>query len=71
MDTLPQYTYQLIFTHRNGEQEVFEHTSEDLARWHFTCFGIEDADVYRSITLLEIDWNTGHTHILNTLEFPV
>ncbi len=70
MNALPQYTYQLIFVHRNGEQEAIEHTAEAIAREHFACFGTGDADVYRSITLLEINWNTGHTHVLNTLEFP-
>ena len=70
MNTLPRYTYQLLFANRDGNPEVFEHTTETDARAHFASFGIEDADIYSAITLIEVDWDTGLTHTLDTMQFP-
>ena len=61
---LPRYTYSLLFLHRDGSTELFEHTTEDEARKHLALFGIEDADIYTRIDLFQTDWEA--TPLRNT-----
>ena len=68
--TLPDITWIIRFTHTSGETEEVEHTAESAAREHFACFGIEDADLYERVTLVEYDWRTRSQRLLATLELP-
>ena len=70
MNSLPRYTYQLLFTKRECIPEIVEHVSEADARRHFALFGMDDADVYLSITLQKIDWLADEVQTLDPLEFP-
>lgn len=67
---LPRYTYNIVFLHRDGEQELVEHSTKAAAHEHFALFGIEDADIYRRIDLFEHDWLDRKSRRLDTIEFP-
>ena len=64
--SLPRFTYNLLFHLRDGEQELFEHTTLKEARQHFALFGKEDADLYESISLYETDWVEKRDRLLDT-----
>ena len=69
--TFPATTYILRFWHTDGSEiEEVEHTTEPAAREHFALFGIEDADVYRRVELIEFDWHSRIERILAALELP-
>ncbi len=66
---LPEKTYILRFTlSGSSEIEELEHTNESDAREHFALFGIEDADTYSRIELVERDWAADEDTLLEALE---
>ena len=69
---MPDKTYILRFTHSDSSEiEEVEHTREADAREHLTLFGIEDADIYSRIELIEHEWNTHNEKVLDSKVFPV
>lgn len=65
-----RYTYEITFTHRDGEEEVQQHTREDDAREAFRMFDEPDsAEIYSGIRLTRYDWETGSEELLESMSF--
>ena len=71
MNTLPRYTYNLLFLHIDGEQELVEHVTEKDARQHLALFGMDDADIYQRIDLFERDWLAQTDRLLESVTISV
>lgn len=68
---MERYTYEITFTRLDGQQdEIQQHTSEELARECFRLFDEPDsAELYSRIELARHDWETGADEILETMTF--
>ena len=63
--------YIVRFYHReDSEIEDCHWGIEEAAREHFDLFGIEDADIYTRIDLIEHSWTTHTEKVLDSKVFP-
>lgn len=61
---MPDTTYCVRFVHRDGDVELWEHTTRPSAEEHFNLFGADDADIYSEIQLIERRWKAGLQDVL-------
>ena len=67
---MPAKIYIVRFHHTDSSEiEDFEWGIEEAARDHFNLFGIEDADIYTRIDLIEHDWATHTEKVLGSKVF--
>ena len=68
---MERYTYEITFTRLDGQQdEIQQHTSEELARECFRLFDEPDsAEMYSKIERSRHEWETGTDELLETMTF--